>query len=61
MNIIGRGLLGVTDRKAFRKLITETSPGRALSRRFVAGETLEQAIEAARTLNDNGATVSLDR
>lgn len=60
MNIIGRGLLGVTDRRLFRKLITETAPGRALSRRFVAGETLEQAIEAARVLNAKGATVSLD-
>ena len=60
MNIIGRGLLGVTDRNLFRKLITETAPGRALSRRFVAGETLEQAISAAATLNARGATVSLD-
>lgn len=60
MNIIGRSLLGVTDRKLFRKLITETTPGRALSQRFVAGETLEQAIDAAHALNDKGATVSLD-
>jgi proline dehydrogenase len=60
VNIIGRSLLGVTDRKLFRKLITETTPGRALSQRFVAGETLEQAIDAAHALNDKGATVSLD-
>ncbi|MDJ0496935.1 MAG: proline dehydrogenase family protein [Acidimicrobiia bacterium] len=60
MNIVGRGLLGVTDRKLFRKLITETSPGRALSQRFVAGESLEQAVEAAQALNAKGATVSLD-
>ena len=60
MNNIGRGLLGVTDRKLFRKLITETAPGRALSQRFVAGESLEQAISAARVLNERGATVSLD-
>ena len=60
MNIIGRGLLGVTDRKFFRKLITETAPGRALSQRFVAGETLEQAIHTAYALNEKGAMVSLD-
>ena len=60
MNIIGRSLLGVTDRRLFRKLITETAPGRALSRRFVAGETLDQAISAAHNLNERGATVSLD-
>lgn len=60
MNIIGRGLLGVTNRSLFRKMITETRPGRALSTRFVAGETLEQAIAAAVDLNAKGATVSLD-
>ena len=60
MNIIGRSLLGVTNRSVFRKMITETRPGRALSTRFVAGETLEQAITAAVALNHKGATVSLD-
>lgn len=60
MNIIGRSLLGVTNRDVFRKMITETRPGRALSSRFVAGETLEQAIAAAGQLNHKGATVSLD-
>lgn len=60
MNYFGRALLGVTDRKFFRNLITETRPGRALSRRFVAGETLEQAIGAAVELNASNATVSLD-
>jgi proline dehydrogenase len=60
VNLIGRSLLGVTDRRLFRKLITETAPGRALSQRFVAGETLEQAIKTARVLNAKGATVSLD-
>ncbi len=60
MNIVGRSLLGVTNRSVFRKMITETRPGRALSTRFVAGETLEQAIAAAVVLNGKGATVSLD-
>ncbi len=60
MNLIGRSVLGVTNRSLFRKMITETRPGRALSTRFVAGETLDQAITAARDLNAKGATVSLD-
>jgi len=41
-------------------MITGTRPGRALSARFVAGETLENAIAAATELNRKGATVSLD-
>ena len=60
MNIFGRGVLGVTDRKVVRNLITNTRPGRALSRRFVAGETLEEAIAAASDLNARNAAVSLD-
>ncbi len=60
MNVIGRSVLGVTNRSVFRKMITETRPGRALSTRFVAGETLGQAIAAAVELNGKGATVSLD-
>jgi len=41
-------------------MITGTRPGRALSTRFVAGETLEDAVGAALELNGRGATVSLD-
>jgi proline dehydrogenase len=60
VNVIGRGLLAVTNRGLVRKTITGTRPGRALSTRFVAGETLEQAVAAAIELNHKGATVSLD-
>ncbi|MEA2000563.1 MAG: proline dehydrogenase family protein [Actinomycetota bacterium] len=60
MNLLGRGVLGVTNRGVVRKMITGTRPGRALSTRFVAGETLEQAIAAAQALNVKGASVSLD-
>jgi proline dehydrogenase len=35
-------------------------PGRAFARRFVAGETLDEGIEAARRLGTAGARVSLD-
>jgi len=60
VNILGRSLLAVTNRGLVRKTITGTRPGRALSTRFVAGETLEQAVAAATELNSRGATVSLD-
>jgi len=60
VNVIGRSLLGVTNRNVFRRIITETRPGRALSTRFVAGETLDQAIAAALELNQEQASVSLD-
>jgi len=35
-------------------------PGRALARRFVAGETLDEALQSARELGRQGARVSLD-
>lgn len=40
--------------------MTRTRPGRALAGRFVAGETLDEAVEVARKLNDEGFLVSLD-
>ena len=57
---LGRLLLAVTDRSPVRKLITETRSGRAVSDRFVAGESLDEAIAVARELNEHGASVSLD-
>lgn len=41
-------------------MVTTTGPGRALARRFVAGESLDEAVEAARRLNSEGFAVSLD-
>ncbi len=38
----------------------QRGPGRALSRRFVAGETLDEALAAARALADTGCRVALD-
>lgn len=42
------------------KLFTSTRPGRAVAERFVAGDTLDSAVDVARELNDQGFTVSLD-
>lgn len=60
MNALGRGVLAVTDRRAVRSLFTESTAGRRLSLRFVAGEDLDDAAAAAQALNDRGARVSLD-
>lgn len=57
---LGRFVLNLSDRSATRKLFTQTSAGRKLSLRFVAGETLDQAVTAAAQLNASGALVSLD-
>jgi proline dehydrogenase len=60
MNVVGRSLLAVTNRSTVRKLFAESTTGRRLSLRFVAGETLDEAAAAARKLNAAGAQVSLD-
>jgi proline dehydrogenase len=57
---LGRAVLALTERSPVRKLFTATRPGRSLSTRFVAGESLAAAIEVALEINSTGATVSLD-
>ena len=57
---LGRVVLAVTERSPVRRVFTKTKPGRSLSTRFVAGETLDDAVAVARQLNAAGATVSLD-
>jgi len=53
-------LLYLADRQSIRHFVTHNRLGRSSARRFVAGETLEEAIQAARALNQRGLTVSLD-
>ncbi|MFQ5555787.1 MAG: proline dehydrogenase family protein, partial [Acidimicrobiia bacterium] len=57
---LGKLLLLATERAPVRKLFTSTPPGRALATRFVAGETLEDAVGVAAELNEGGFAVSLD-
>jgi proline dehydrogenase len=52
--------MAVSRSAPIEKLITGTGPGRALARRFVAGDTIDDGVEAARALNDDGFLVSLD-
>jgi len=57
---LGRAILAVTERSLVRRAFTDTRPGRALARRFVAGEMLDDAVAAAEVLVANGCAVSLD-
>lgn len=41
-------------------MFTGTRPGQALARRFVAGDTLDDAVVVSRHLNEEGFRVSLD-
>ena len=53
-------LLFLSERRALRRWM-ETSPAAAvLTRRFVAGQTLDQEVEVCRHLNSEGILVSLD-
>jgi proline dehydrogenase len=46
--------------KAFRSFSEQSSMGRKVSRRFVAGMTVEEAIDVATRLNEEGIDVTLD-
>lgn len=58
--MLGRAILAVTERKTVQRTITNTRPGKAVARRFVAGETLDEAMAVAAELVDTGCEVSLD-
>ena len=50
----------VTDLGPIRRLVTRSRPGRRVALRFVAGETLEEGIAAARSLDRRGIAAMLD-
>lgn len=52
--------MAVTHARPVESVVTGTRPGRALARRFVAGETLGDAVAVTRRLNAEGFRVSLD-
>lgn len=58
--LVVKVVLAITRWRWVRWLFTRTRPGRRVSLRFVAGETLDQAIAVARTENAAGRTVSLN-
>ena len=53
-------LLKLSESKRFASWVTSNGTTRRMARRFVAGETLDEAIAAARACNDAGMLVSLD-
>ncbi len=53
-------LLYMAQNEAVRKFVISNRATRGVSRRFVAGEQLDEAIEATRVLNSRGLHVSLD-
>jgi proline dehydrogenase len=59
-SVFSRTLLQITDHRLPRWLFTEHQAGRSLALRFVAGETLDDAMRVASELNAAGMTVSLD-
>lgn len=52
--------IGLSTNKSFRKFSERSSLGRRVSRRFVAGMTVEEAIAVAQQLNKEGIAVTLD-
>jgi proline dehydrogenase len=52
--------IGLSTNKAFRAFSERSAIGRRVSRRFVAGITVEEAISTAAQLNAEGIDVSLD-
>ncbi len=53
-------LLKLSESKKFATWVTSNGSTRRMARRFVAGETLEEAIAAARQCNEAGMMASLD-
>lgn len=60
MSIFTRAVVAITSASPVESLLTGTRAGSALARRFVAGDTLGEAVAAARALNASGLDVSLD-
>lgn len=53
-------LLRLSESNTAKKVITRAPISRSFAQRFVAGDTLDDALRAARELNDQGLSVSLD-
>lgn len=58
--MIRRTLLFLSEQDQFKHILFRLPGSRAASRRFVAGDTLEDAISAATRLNEAGLRVTLD-
>jgi proline dehydrogenase len=61
MNITRRAVLTVADQPRVKKLFETNSQARKLVSRFVAGETLEDALAAAKEFARDGLTTTMDQ
>lgn len=55
-----QSLFFLSESDAARRLVTGTPISRRMAERFVAGETLDEAVAVARSCNQDGLMVSLD-
>ncbi|MEJ2209493.1 MAG: proline dehydrogenase family protein [Anaerolineae bacterium] len=60
MHLTRNFFLALSRSEAMQRLATGLPPMRAMVRRFVAGETLDEAVTAVRALNDEGLLATLD-
>jgi proline dehydrogenase len=58
--IVRQGLLWLSERRGVFNFVRRNGVARKLASRFVAGETIDQGVEAARELARRGITSSLD-
>lgn len=58
--ILRRLLLYLSNASWAREFVTQFPPARLVAKRFVAGETIAEAIHATQELNEKGMTVTLD-
>lgn len=60
INAFSKVMLKATDLRLAKWMFSESEAGRKLALRFVAGETLDEAVAVASDLNRQGMSVSLD-
>jgi proline dehydrogenase len=58
--MLRRSFITLSQSEAMRRFVTHFEPARRMARRFIAGETLDEAIAIARALNRQGILVTLD-
>jgi proline dehydrogenase len=58
--VLREGLIYLSENAVARRFATGAPGARTMARRFVAGETVEDGVRAARELNRAGLSVSLD-
>jgi proline dehydrogenase len=58
--VLRAAFISLSESKSLRSVAEQTWAGRRLSRRFVAGATIDDALAAARAVNQLGLSVSVD-